>query len=198
MKWKKSEWERGSYSVEASLIMPIILFVIIALCYMAFYMHDKIRIQSIIDSAVLKAGLHLKHESDFNTGQIHYEQLGERGLFYIMSSHDGEEKERLETYIRETLRSGLMISEVDTIQVKVTGLSISVKMLVDVAFPYHKVRSYFAGNSKMGVSCRIIPHNPAEFIWGYTALDQVLSETKGYDAMKEKLGKLTNVIRQGI
>lgn len=198
MKSRKTEWEIGSYSVEASLIMPVILFVTIALCYMAFYMHDKIRIQSIIDTSVLKAGLYLKHESDFGTGQIQYDRLGERGLFYIMSIHDGEETEKVEAYIRNTLQSGLMISKMDTIQVNVTGFSISVKATATVRFPYHKVRSYFSGNNQMVITCDIKPHNPAEFVWGYTAFDQVLSETKGYNTVKEKFANLMNVIRQGI
>ena len=55
----------GSYTVEAAFIMPLILFVIIALCYLSFYMHDKIIIQSLADDAGYKVSGYKKHESDF-------------------------------------------------------------------------------------------------------------------------------------
>lgn len=195
----RREYQRGSYTVEAALIMPVILFIVIALCYMAFYMHDKIRIQSILDSALLKEGMYLKHESEFATGKILYEQLGERGIGQYIFIQEKENKEEMEEYLRAQLKDGLYITHIKSIEIMIEPLEVEAVIYADIRFPFHKIRSYFSGKGKqMVISNKVQSYHPAEFVWGYTALNQVLTETEGYEKIKMKLNKIINMFRQGL
>lgn len=40
-KLRLKKWSRGSYTIEASLLLPFIFFVLIYFIYFAFYLHDK-------------------------------------------------------------------------------------------------------------------------------------------------------------
>lgn len=53
IKRKKKYVLKGSYTVEASFLLPVILSVIVILMYLAFYIHDK----SVLSSAAYQASL---------------------------------------------------------------------------------------------------------------------------------------------
>lgn len=185
--------EQGSYSVEAALVMPIVLFVIIALCYMAFYQHDKVRIQSVINNAVLEENLCISHNAELETGQISYESLGERSIFYIIQDHK-EEAALLKESLQRQMQSGLFIARVEEIQTQVNGGHIQVEVSCKVQFPFQAVVDYFSGETKMKNRVEIIPHNPAEFVRGYTSIEDATEDNKWFSKIKEKLSSLVNIL----
>lgn len=187
----------GSYTVEAAFIMPLILFVIIALCYLSFYMHDKIIIQSLADDAGYKVSGYKKHESDFETGEIFYNRIGERGIFYFTFG-DSEVNDSVEEFILNRLKGKLFITEVKNVKVKDSGYKISIEIKSKASFPFHKVRSYFSKNGEFIITnYKGKPHNPTEFVRAYHALTEIISDTKGFQMIKEKFSALDNMIKQG-
>ncbi len=71
---------KGSYTVEAVFVMTISVFVILALCYAAMFMHDK--------AAVLSAGHYiLEPEPEKKQSKKELEEILEGKLFLIRINH---------------------------------------------------------------------------------------------------------------
>ena len=79
---------RGSMTVESGLCHAHRYFVVFALLYLSFYLHDKCRIQGIINKTLHNASITLKHEADIDTGNLSYETIGERGVFYLLMGNN--------------------------------------------------------------------------------------------------------------
>ncbi|WP_276929647.1 TadE family protein, partial [Herbinix luporum] len=73
---------QGSFTIEALLLMPIILFTIFFVLYLSFYFYDYCRVQAVADQFIHKLSINLKHESDIRTGKISYESIARNGVFY--------------------------------------------------------------------------------------------------------------------
>lgn len=62
--WKRSlKKKKGSYTLEASVLMGIILSVLVAVIYLGFWYHDKSFLQSAAYEAVCVAGLKQEEKS---------------------------------------------------------------------------------------------------------------------------------------
>jgi Flp pilus assembly protein TadG len=182
---------QGSYTVEAALIMPIIVLVVIALCYMSFYIHDKIRIQSILNAAVLKSNLYIRHLSDFYTGEIDYSKINDKGVFYYIKDNLEEENKVLKTYLTDELQSGLFFMNLKSVSVDLNYWSIKVHTTLKLNFPFRTIKSYFSErDTVVELSSMISVHNPPEFVRGYTAMDEIMSGAKGYNKVKDKLSSI--------
>jgi Flp pilus assembly protein TadG len=92
---------RGSYTVEAALILPIILFIIAGLLYLGFYLHDKVKIQSIIDDTSTRGREQIQYEADLETGLIDYSAYRKRSVLYPYFNDSTEKEYKLNTYLTE-------------------------------------------------------------------------------------------------
>jgi len=57
------KWLKGSYTVEASFLLPVILSVIVLVIYLSFYLHDRAVLSSAAYTAALR-GSQMKEGSD--------------------------------------------------------------------------------------------------------------------------------------
>ena len=53
---------KGSITVEAAFIMPLIILVIFSIVYLSFYLHDYCKLQGTVDLALHKAIFSAKHK----------------------------------------------------------------------------------------------------------------------------------------
>lgn len=192
---RKEEWATGSYTVEAALIMPIIIFIILAIFYMTFYMHDLVRINQILDRAAKKENGIIKHIADYETGTIKYEKINERGVFYLLLSSFENETSILTDSLEEELKRGLFITKIEEVEAKVDGKKIKIIIKFSRNISLFGVRKFFQTiNRGTKIEEEYLVYHPTEFIRAYEALNSTMDELEGYKKIKEKLKKLLKIL----
>lgn len=119
--------------MEAALVFPIILFIIVSFIYLSFYLHDKYRIEEVLNISILKALEYNQTETNMVTGYIDYEGYIEQGILYRFKSREKKE-ESVENYLYTYLNDRLIITKVEEITVAITDkeLKISAKGYVNI------------------------------------------------------------------
>ncbi len=188
-KRKDKAMTTASITVEAAFIMPIIILTIFALIYLAFYLHDKSRIQGVIDLTLHKASMTLKHEADLSNGQVKYESIRDRGVLFLLLGDLQDEEEQLEDYVKKELSNGLFYAQIKTVDAKINKfkLTISVGMDMDINLP--GINNLFQSLSGSIIKEEQAIHNPAESIRLMEVVLETGSDIKGVDQLKEKLNK---------
>jgi len=186
----------GSFTVEATFIMPIILMTIFSLIYLSFYLHDVCRLQAIVDKTLNKAGLIIKHEASIEDGETDYENINGRGVFYLVVGNTEDEEESIQAYLQQELGSGLFLAKVMDINVNAEKFKVSISVKADMQISLVGVRKLlrpFAG--EVVVEGKSIVHNPAEFIRMAEVIMDTGVKIKGVEELKEKLANTISKVR---
>lgn len=176
---------KGSITVEAAFVMPIVILSIFALIYLSFYLHDNCLIQGTMDLTLHKAGMTVKHEADISTGEVSYERISDRGVFYLLFGETEQEEKLIQTYLEQELSKGLFITKIYGIKVSVTKakIKISIETNTKVSLPgLSYLFDPFADRAFVG---EYTIHNPTETIRGMEVILETGSSIKGVDKLKE-------------
>lgn len=179
--------KQASITVEAAFVMPIVIFTIFALIYLAFYLHDYSRIQGALDNALHKAAINMKHEADFATGETSYEDINDRGVFYLIVGSTAEDQSNLITYLQDKLKNSLFLLKITSIDADVGKLSttISIEASDEIVLPYFQY--LFDRYSHVRIVNSAPMHNPAETVRCAEVILDTGSNIKGVEQLKEKL-----------
>jgi len=184
--------ERGNITVEAALVMPVVVFVLFALMYLSFYLHDRCIVQSAVDQTLHRAALTLKHEADFSTGEIYYKEINSRGVFYLPFGSTKAEEDNIRKFLQKELEDGLFLAKISGVHVDVGKFNITISVEADISITMPGVTNIWEPNNYMTVKGKSQIHNPAETI----RLSEVILDTgtkiKGVEALKEKLENILN------
>lgn len=184
----KKGWLQGSYTVEMALIFPIVFFVIISLIYMTFYMHDKVRIQSVADQAVIYGSELVKHEKTDKHMDIDYSCLDNRGIYFPLIGDLQKENKILQSYVTEKLKRGLIIGEVTDVHIDLSKKEVEIKIKVNMKIGILRAKEFFSGS---GTNITIVGkgrvHYPAEFVRQFDVIEGIVDDIQGYDDLINKL-----------
>lgn len=180
---------KASLTVEAAFVMPIVFFTIIALMYLAFYLHDRNRIQTVSDLSMQKASMTLKHNADIVTGRVSYQRIGDRGVFYLLSYSSKNADEQIKKYMVKQLSSGLFLLKPEDIEVKCNQWKVSSKIVANSEVPLPIFHGLFQQYSKTVIVSDFSIHNPAESIRCMEVILDTGSKIKGMDELKNSLEK---------
>lgn len=181
---------KGSFTIEAALILPIVLLVIMTLIYFAFFLHDRNRMQVIADKALHKATMSVKHLSDVRTGEVDYQQLNERGVSYwVAGATEGEELQR-EKYLEEEYKKGFFCTEVTGVKVTIGRQRITVFAEGRIHIPISGLMKYFRFPKSMTITVEGSIHNPAELIRSCSVILETGQRIKNMDKLEELIGSL--------
>lgn len=177
----------GSITVEAAFVMPVVILSIFALLYLAFYLHDICIIRGTVDLTIYKAGMTVKHEAMFATGEVAYEKINDRGVFYQLTGDTHEQEEQIQEYLKIRLSKGLFITKIKDIKTEVgkSKISMSVRAATEIVLPGfgHLFKPY--SNTMISGECPV--HNPAETIRCMEMILETGSRVKGMDQLKKRL-----------
>lgn len=181
---------QGSITVEASFVLPLVILIIFALIYLSFCLYDICKIQGVVDGTLHKSGLTYKHEASLETGEIRYEAVNSRGVFYALTGDTDQLEKAMNYHILSQLSGGLLLFRVSDVNSEVGKLSLSasVRSKATITLPvFGKLFDHYLIRETTG-SYPI--HNPAETLRICETVLQTGSEIKGMDQLKNSLQKL--------
>lgn len=187
---------RGSYTVEAALLLPCILMFLIALLYLGFYMHDKARIQSVIAEVQTRGRILIRCGSHMNTGIMDYEQYNKRGIFYFLNQDLNQEREEIEAYLKDKTSRGLFIARITNTDIKVSQSRIKIEITADMEFPFMDVQKLFVnGGMNVQLENTVDLQNQIEFIRVFDIFSEAASRSEAGNKALTKLQEILKGIR---
>lgn len=181
---------RGSFTVEAALLLPMIIFIIYAMILLAFYLHDRNSLEGAVDEILHKGALTLKHEADLASGSMKYENIGDRGVFYLLFGETKQQEEEILDYLWERSGKGLFLMEVTDIQVEVNTLKLKITLTGEFEVPVKGLLEFFYPDRIVTVEAERSIHNPAEFIRIADVVLNTGSRIKGIANLKGMVDKV--------
>ncbi|MBQ2276462.1 MAG: hypothetical protein II331_07455 [Lachnospiraceae bacterium] len=143
--------ELGALTLEASLIMPIILVVFLSMFYLLFYAIDAGKIHAVIGESGIKASSCFKNGGNLDTGNYSMEQLLSRDLYYLVTTKYEQETQAVKQHVRKKLNQKSLFSEVSKVDVAIEKQRIIIKVESHLKMPLLGV---FLRNQLKGLTIR--------------------------------------------
>lgn len=185
--------KQANITVEAAFVMPIVIYMLFALIYLAFFLHDWCIIQGKVDHVMLKAAITAKYDADSVTGEQVYEDIPEQGILHFLDTSAGENEIKITDHLRQELESNLFLSKLSSVEItkNIFGITISSGFRTDVRLPLFG--QLFRQYSYMEISEYSPRHDPAETIRAAEVILNTGSEIKGMDKLKETIEEFLKV-----
>lgn len=182
---------KGSFTVEATFIIPIILVVILVIIYMAFYLHDYCKIRSDITQGISKSHIAIRQPANKNFMDIDYDGIDGKKLFHLLRSNHDEEEVTIEKMILNDLNQGLIISKIEGIETDIGWRKIQIHISASTNFPIPNIlRLFYSKNKDIVINIELGNHQPSEFIRIADVLVDTGEKIEGVDALIEGLLKI--------
>ncbi len=159
-------------------------------------MHDKVRIQTVLNQAATKSRALIRNEVVIDSGVINYEEYLQRGFLYFLENDLTVKKEEIVRYLEDKLSNGLFLAEIETIGVTVTLSNIHMEVSASMQIPFFEVRNLFYKSGfyiKHSNDTEI--HNPMEFIRIFDVFSGVIDKMEAVDRVLKNLQKILSSIR---
>ncbi len=180
----------GSITVEASFVLPLVILITFALIYLSFCLHDICRIRNVVDGTLHQAGLAFKHEASLETGDVRYEAVNHRGVFYLITGDTEQDEKAMNYHIVKELSGGLLLSKIIAVDSEVGKLSLTASVSVENTVKLPFFGGLFKNYSSTRITGNYPLHNPAETIRICETVLHTGAEIKGMEQLKSTLLKL--------
>lgn len=183
----------GSLVVEACFVVPIIVFILLALLYLTSYLHDRCMAQETVTEILSEVENNMRHPCKNTTNQIAYNNINGYGvLFPIITNQEADEHiAQLQSVLNEELskrlsdRMWLGIPEQTNIIFDWNEENVELEWSMEVPF---QVLPYFQTiGGEYLISREYSITNPEEFVRAYDSVHSVLTEVEGYNQVEKKL-----------
>lgn len=197
--------KKGSATVEASLIFPVIFLIGVAIIYFSMILYQKAYIQSLADNASQKgAASWTNPKTDIYTGNVPKASLGDGGLYWRLFDFSSEAKrKKIEEYItnRIAAHAAMGLSKPPVVSVELDNYVVYkvLKINIDVSYkiPVGNLLKMFGLSNEYRFSAKssAVIHEPAEFIRN---TDFVLDTERKFEKEHPKFESMVSKIRTGM
>lgn len=170
---RENSFEKGSITVEASIVVPIVIFSIITVILIGLILYQRSVLQSIADKSVRAGAATWESLSaDTATGRINISGLDDNGLYWRLFEPDSVEKRiRLQQYT-EALLAGKNILKPESWSTSVTVRDYTIYKKLELSIEYcyklpgGAVMKIFGsdGRLRLKVTSFAVIDDPAELI----------------------------------
>lgn len=186
---------KGSYTVEAALIFPFILYIIIALIYLGFYLHDYGKIQAIIHEGQIRGKGLVINEVDMNTGVLSYDDYLNRTVFYPVDNDFDNKELKIKSFIYSYSHEKLLISKIIDIKVRVKASKITITVNMKINFPFNSLERFFLESGNIVIESKEKNTQPADFIRGFQVSADVGEKIDIVNQVINKLKKAFEILK---
>lgn len=187
--------QRGSITVEMSMVFPIVMFVTFSIIYAGMYLHDYLVIHQTMDEIALECNIAAKYPMEFDGEHISYAHINDRGIFFFIDSDYSNENNIYSNRLIDTLADQLLITKVTQPKVDITCTQITVSIECNVVIPIAPVR-ILLGEDRLNYrqTSKAEVFYPTDFVRKFTVLSSLAEGTEIGD---ESIRKLRDIIRGG-
>lgn len=187
---KKRELD-GSFTVEASFVMPVTVFIILTLIFLGYSLYDQCRWEEKIQDGFLLANQWMLHPSEFNTGKQELDKINERGVFFRFFNGMEEGREAFGAYVLSA-KEDAFITQAELIESDIKLDGVHYEIMTERRIPDILIEFSSVVPQRREELIRL--HHPAEFVRAYEVLNEIVEGTKGLSKLKEEIGNLINKI----
>ncbi len=131
--------QRGSFTVEASIIFPFIILCIVTLMYVGALLYQQVYLQALANKAVQRGAIIWDNPSkDMYIGRVTKQSLSEGGLYWRLLDSNKEKKiKKIEAYIDRQLNTFSILESSDySVNVEAHDYVVYKKLKVSIANTY--------------------------------------------------------------
>jgi len=136
---KKAE---GNYTLEAAILLPLILFIITALLYTALLLHDWKSAMGAVHLITMEGEAVARKSMEPVTGSIDYEKYLSRGIFEGTRDYTREETE-LEGVLTKYIEDKGFITSIEDLKVELTSKGIRIYIYLEFNLPITGISKLF-------------------------------------------------------
>ncbi len=190
--WRKYR-TKGSMTVEATFLFPMIFFIILAILNMAFYFCDMCKVQGVLDQYAKRQAVCTKEHRSLEK-ERDYEKIADTGIFWCMADNSQAEAE-LKAAVKEKIEEKSLVSKVEKVETQVTAQKVFVKVKIKCPLWIGNIKEWVSGVPlEYTLATEIMVHDPAEFVRVYTQLEQINDGDNVWMDILEKLGRIKEAI----
>ena len=189
---KEQKAVKGSFTVEAAFLMPVIFFLIFSFLYLTFYLHDSNRIQGCLDQVLHRTALLINHDYDFAADKIRYEDINKRGAVYSIIGDTKNLEQEICQYVWDEFSDGLFLTKITGVTIEISRFDIEIKVEAETKISLRGVLNFFHPNKMRTIKKKYSIHNPAETIRVSEVILDTGVKTKGMEEWMENIKNITN------
>ncbi len=174
-------------TVEAALVMPIVIYTVFAIIYLAFYLYDICRLQGLVDETLNKAAYDMKYEVEPASFQLDYASIISHGIFDPSQAERQEYEQKLQNVLSQNLAKGLFLSRVKEIQAEVGAMRLEIAVHIRSRINIPWIKRLFEGYSKTMIAGEYPIHDPANTIRICEVILDTADKVKGVEDLKKRL-----------
>lgn len=185
----------GSYTLEAAILFPLILFIITALLYTCFLLHDKAIIEGAVHLTVLDGEKAAKKSMDPVLKEIDYDRFIKNGIFQPLYN-SGKEEAAMKTVLQNNISQMVMLAQVYGVTVEIKQDEVNARVDYGFHMPIRGIWEIFkSGGTEFTYSEKKSFDNNEEFIRIFQIAMDTGKELPGADSILKMLQKSIKILQ---
>ncbi len=186
MKQKKL---KASMTVEAAFLIPVVIFVIFALMYLTFYLHDRVRMEKVLETALGKGDFLVVQRGATDGGSFEYAGINEKSNWGYFQSAYKEQEEEIIRYLNAELENGFFVFDKEKVVCEIDGFVIKIEINMKNTITLNPVKHFLGDEAVVRLERERVFHNPEEIIRVYEGLKIIMSYAEDAEFAKKYVAK---------
>ena len=181
----------ASFTVEAAFVMPIIIFIIAALIFFTFYMHDLCIVEAVVNQSIEEVRQVNEIGGELNPSSIGGDSFMAKTFSMVGLFLSDEEEQKIEKIIKKHLEEQLFFCDIEECDVAVELNQ--VKVLVRTGGVIHDTRiSYYFPKGEFEIRVKARVHQPPTNVRIEKMICDEFKKTKVYEKVKKIIAKFAD------
>ena len=168
-----SKTKEASITIEAVFIVPIIIFVVFSLIYFTFYLHDRVRLEAIL-------------ERGFTTKSWEFNSSSE------------EREQEILNYLEQELNRGFFFFKKEACFCEIDGFFISIRAEMKYQLSLTPIYDFWNRKKNVVLERKKLLHNPQEVKRVYEGLQFIIEDIEGFLFSQKYVEKQKNSIEESL
>lgn len=183
-------------TVEAVFVIPIVIFVIFALMYLTFYLHDRVRVETIMEKALGKSDFLVLQRGNISGNSCNYEEINEeKNWGYFQGSYEKQEEE-IKEYLEGELNKGFFLLDIKDMDCEIDGFAVKIKIEMRETISLNPVKSFWGEEDVFKLERERILHSPEEILRIFEGLEMVMNYAEDFNFIKNYIANNKAVLEK--